>query len=173
MKLWIEWKGGDCPVGPDVEVEVKLRGGSNSTSKASGYAWKKWGTDDDIIAYRVLDDQPSYKDQLIADLDSRTEPQGHPHAAIMAEYAEVAKTNPRPWEEFEVCHDGEWFELGRFGWFSESDKYRRKPAQPKKRKIKFKAYLTDSGTLMRILEGVERALWTRLPALDIETEIEE
>ena len=59
--------------------------------------------------------------------------QGHVHAKLMAEYAEVAKTNPEPWKEFqESWAENEWTGC------SEKDmiwhtacKYRRKPSPPK------------------------------------------
>lgn len=62
---------------------------------------------------------------------------GHIHANIMAEYAEVAKTNPEPWEEFE------WFDGNRGLWkpltehprFYFDALYRRKPSPPKTMKI--------------------------------------
>lgn len=64
---------------------------------------------------------------------------GHIHAKVMAEYAEVAKTNPEPWKEFEyLCgyyKDGEEVDI----WepcladlcFRAEVKYRRKPTPPK------------------------------------------
>ena len=56
-----------------------------------------------------------------------TKPQGHPHAAIMAEYAEVAKTNPKPWEEFERNSSSGWVKLESNEQFVASREYRRKP----------------------------------------------
>lgn len=65
--------------------------------------------------------------------------QGHIHANLMAEYAEVALTNPEPWKEFEyLCgyyKDGEEVDI----WepcladlcFRAEVKYRRKPTPPK------------------------------------------
>ena len=64
---------------------------------------------------------------------------GHIHAGLMAEYAEVALTNPEPWKEFEyLCgyyKDGEEVDI----WepcladlcFRAEVKYRRKPTPPK------------------------------------------
>jgi len=53
---------------------------------------------------------------------------GHVHAALMAEYAEVAKTNDKPWEEFEYgSYDGSWRKMSRHPCWSEGDKYRHKP----------------------------------------------
>jgi len=52
---------------------------------------------------------------------------GHVHAALMAEYAEVAKTNNKPWDEFEYYHNGAWKQMSRHPLFNERDEYRRKP----------------------------------------------
>lgn len=65
--------------------------------------------------------------------------QGHIHAGLMAEYAEVAKTNPEPWKEFEyLCgyyKDGEevdvWEPCLADLCFRAEVKYRRKPSPPK------------------------------------------
>lgn len=74
-----------------------------------------------------------------ADSSSCKPLQGHVHAKLMAEYAEVAKTNPEPWKEFEyLCgyyKDGEEVDI----WepcladlcFRAEVKYRRKPTPPK------------------------------------------
>jgi len=53
---------------------------------------------------------------------------GHVHAALMAEYAEVAKTNDKPWEEFEFRMDVEslWISLNCSPNWSPLCKYRRK-----------------------------------------------
>ena len=64
---------------------------------------------------------------------------GHIHANLMAEYAEVAKTNPEPWKEFEyLCgyyKDGEevdvWEPCLADLCFRAEVKYRRKPSPPK------------------------------------------
>jgi len=53
---------------------------------------------------------------------------GHVHAALMAEYAEVAKTNDKPWKEFEVSgvFPQKWTDLISTPTWNESSKYRRK-----------------------------------------------
>jgi hypothetical protein len=54
---WIEWKGGECPVRPDVMVEVGFR--NSIVNKANADEWG-WGWRDyeisgyDIIKYRVV-----------------------------------------------------------------------------------------------------------------------
>lgn len=57
---WIEWDGEkyspDLPEG--TEVEVTLRGGDTSISKASHFRWRWDDSDDDIIKYRVISKDP-------------------------------------------------------------------------------------------------------------------
>lgn len=54
---------------------------------------------------------------------------GHVHAEIMAEYAEVAKTNPEPWKEFQYYaqNDEYWDSLSTHPAWSTELEYRRKP----------------------------------------------
>lgn len=56
---WIEWAGGECPVGVDTLVEINCRDGHSSVNPAShaDTLWRhsltchpEW----DIIAYRVV-----------------------------------------------------------------------------------------------------------------------
>lgn len=52
---WIEWDGGECPVGPNAVVEVKLRSGSGYQGwQAKTFDWPHLGMPLDIIAYRVV-----------------------------------------------------------------------------------------------------------------------
>jgi hypothetical protein len=54
---WIEWKGGKCPVGPDVTVEIKTDNDARVYSRPAGklrWAWVHGGSVDDIIKYRVV-----------------------------------------------------------------------------------------------------------------------
>jgi hypothetical protein len=54
---WIEWKGGECPVGPDVKVEIKTDNdarGYTLLAKALRWKWAHGGNIDDIIKYRVV-----------------------------------------------------------------------------------------------------------------------
>lgn len=54
---WIYWEGGDCPVGQNQGVEVKLRGGCGDQfydNPASYFEWSHNGLGMDIIAYRVV-----------------------------------------------------------------------------------------------------------------------
>ncbi len=64
-------------------------------------------------------------------------PKGHIHAHLMAEYAEVAKTNPEPWREFQVSYgeDKPWATLEVHPSWNCVAKYRRKPTPPKTMKI--------------------------------------
>ncbi len=60
---WIEWKGGECPIPAAIPVEVKFRKGSTNRKECAG-DWG-WLIDDDeprpydIIAYRVIQEQPT------------------------------------------------------------------------------------------------------------------
>lgn len=58
---WIKWEGGECPVDPDVKVQVQLRCDTSrptwSSSRPAGewrWRWEKHTTPGDIIAYRVV-----------------------------------------------------------------------------------------------------------------------
>lgn len=60
---WIEWKGGECPVGGDVMVVCKVRTGKEFRNgkkiKASILRWRHTGGMADIIAYRLHKPQKS------------------------------------------------------------------------------------------------------------------
>lgn len=53
---WVEWHGGECPVEPDVEVEIGLRDGISNKGAADNFYWyhSEGFPDSDIIKYRVL-----------------------------------------------------------------------------------------------------------------------
>jgi hypothetical protein len=54
---WIEWKGGECPVDPDVMVEIKMDNDARVYSllaKALRWKWAHGGNINDIIKYRVV-----------------------------------------------------------------------------------------------------------------------
>jgi len=52
---WIEWKGGDCPVGRDVDVDLRFRDETPPFyfTAAGGWMWGHNGTPSDIVAYRL------------------------------------------------------------------------------------------------------------------------
>lgn len=54
MTDWIEWKGGECPVLPDRQVEVRFRAGSEDRDVADLLYWHHGNGPSDIVAYRVL-----------------------------------------------------------------------------------------------------------------------
>ncbi|WP_333896617.1 hypothetical protein [Mixta calida] len=58
---WIEWKGGDCPVSSETEVQVRMRDGFIGVAPACTFRWKLASHDQfpaaDIIAYRVVKHQ--------------------------------------------------------------------------------------------------------------------
>lgn len=59
---WRPWPGGECPVDPDVLVEVKFRNGKawldNGAESAGSWEWRwyndKFYESDDIVAYRIV-----------------------------------------------------------------------------------------------------------------------
>lgn len=60
-KEWIEWAGGDRPVGPNVLVEIMtvagiLNGWDSYISTAEQLEWDLIGDGTDVAAYRVIDE---------------------------------------------------------------------------------------------------------------------
>ena len=53
---FIRWRGGDCPVSEDTQVEVILRNGERISNKAGTFNWDDDTHPLDIIAYRVITD---------------------------------------------------------------------------------------------------------------------
>lgn len=49
---WIKWEGGECPVGADVEVEIRTADGEGESHKAGAFAWCHDGAPHDIAYYR-------------------------------------------------------------------------------------------------------------------------
>ena len=59
---WIEWGGGasgSCPVAYATLVEVKSRNGHVAEDCAEAFEWCHEADDDDIIAYRIIQEQPT------------------------------------------------------------------------------------------------------------------
>lgn len=56
MSNWIEWDGGEQPVGNYVMVEMKFRDGVIETGDAIEYfwSWDEYVPEYDIVAYRVV-----------------------------------------------------------------------------------------------------------------------
>lgn len=57
---WIEWPGGECPVHPDTEVEVRLRLGAPYVGQGKDFNWLHFDgkTPTEIVAYRLVPDLP-------------------------------------------------------------------------------------------------------------------
>lgn len=52
---WINWGGGDCPVAPQTNIEVRLRYGTEGpSSNPHGLRWSHGLGDGDIVAYRIV-----------------------------------------------------------------------------------------------------------------------
>lgn len=52
---WTKWTGGDQPVGDGVKVFVRYRNQKTDTGIAIGFDWSPSDLDDDIIAYKILE----------------------------------------------------------------------------------------------------------------------
>lgn len=57
--------------------------------------------------------------------------EGHPHAILMARYAEVAKDNPEPWQFFQYHNrrTGKWVNLRQSPFWNPDIAYREKPKE--------------------------------------------
>lgn len=58
MSEWVEWKGGVCPVPGDTLVELRVRKGDVGCDVAKACWWDHRGEPGDIVAYRVVGEQP-------------------------------------------------------------------------------------------------------------------
>lgn len=60
-------------------------------------------------------------------------PNGHPHAALMAEYAKDAAETDKPWERWEYQDQGciTWHAVAGHPYWTTNARYRRKPKPPK------------------------------------------
>ncbi|NEG57996.1 hypothetical protein [Pantoea agglomerans] len=62
---WIEWGGGECPVGnlfsdTVMVIEVRFRtGNTERSSRPESYSWERYERATDIIAYRIIPEQPT------------------------------------------------------------------------------------------------------------------
>ncbi|MFU0504098.1 hypothetical protein [Pseudaminobacter sp. NGMCC 1.201702] len=59
MTDWIEWRGGECPVrdGTTVDIKTRMRTGVQYPD-ASLADWSHIGSATDIIAYRIVKEEP-------------------------------------------------------------------------------------------------------------------
>lgn len=116
MNDWIEWNGGACPVDGDAKVEVVLVNGDRQALRARNCDWGHLGTGTDIIAYRLAEPE-------------KAKPTGHPHAALMAQYAEDARETAEPWKLWQkrVVPKDAWVTCNDHpGWMQDVE-YRRAP----------------------------------------------
>lgn len=76
MSEWVEWKGGACPVPGDTLVEVRLLERAVGCGVAKSFRWDHRGATLDIVAYRVVGEQPVVPSGVKHD-------QGKPMAGLM------------------------------------------------------------------------------------------
>lgn len=66
---FMPWDGGECPVNPSCIVEILLRNGKNNTNNfgysADLFIWDNTGSENDIIAYKVIKNAPVVRWQWI------------------------------------------------------------------------------------------------------------
>lgn len=118
MSDWIEWKGGACPVDGDAKVWLKFQGGGVDCTGplARRFDWRHDGGLSDIIAYRLAEPE-------------KAKPTGHPHAELMAQYAEDAKTCTEPWKLWQkrVAPQDAWVDCALHPAWTKDIEYRRRP----------------------------------------------
>ena len=67
MSDWIEWRGGECPVGPYTVVNLKTRSYYNRHDTPYTAAAWRWTHEDkatNIIAYRIV--KPAYEGEAVS-----------------------------------------------------------------------------------------------------------
>lgn len=83
------------------------------------------------LAFNCGIDRSQY-DTVMGTPAPEPQPKGHPHAALMAEYAKDAAETDKPWERWEYRRgDGEWCAVGGHPYWTTNDQFRRKPNPPK------------------------------------------
>lgn len=69
---WIEWPGGECPVGGDVLVDFRMRDGAGEVhtySDPGHLLWSHTGGDGDIVAYRPRVKEKTEEQKLLDRVD--------------------------------------------------------------------------------------------------------
>lgn len=117
--MWIEWRGesGEPPVGAGGAVEVRLRNGDTEIAPAGDFAWRHYGNDYDIVAWR----EPWPEDTRIDTIGQNGNDGNHyykkPSWEDAPEWAKwLAQDECGLWFWYEVekveCLDNEWIEIG-------------------------------------------------------------
>lgn len=119
--LWITRNYASTRPDDDAMVKVKLRSGHVHPDARTAKEWN-WNIDGmayNIVAYRVKLVKPA------------AEIKGHPHAALMAEYAKDAALMAEPWKLWQVqIYDcAGWGSLDCNPSWGSQRQYRRKPAE--------------------------------------------
>lgn len=56
-EAWTSWAGGECPVSPEMLVEIRCRDGSTGIERANHWNWNSEFAP--IVAYRLAQEDPS------------------------------------------------------------------------------------------------------------------
>lgn len=87
-----------------------------------------------VMAFGCEFDRSQYDMVMDTSIQEVTpQPKGHPHAALMAEYAKDAAETDKPWERWEYQDQGctTWHAVAGHPYWTTSVQYRRKPDPPK------------------------------------------
>lgn len=85
---WHGWNGGECPVHPKSEVEVRFRGYAKEyylcdRREAGVWAWRHYDSSYDIIAFRVINEHKGPREFLVNE---------YPHGP----FGDISKAKKRP-----------------------------------------------------------------------------
>ena len=65
MTEWIEWKGGECPVGDNELVEIMFSRGGTAIGSNFHWYWHLNGAGGDIVKYRLVDGKKTTKHRSV------------------------------------------------------------------------------------------------------------
>ena len=107
---WIEWNGGECPVGDDVVVDVKTRDGEIEFDPAYFWNWSHEKSsciqDKQIIAYRLHNPEQAKHEFCESVMRSIPEPSGRPTIEqLAAEYRNLFDLSRRKQQEADAAKD--------------------------------------------------------------------
>lgn len=113
---WIEWGGGECPVGRSSLVDLKFRNGATEFGyNASAYYWENANLNTDIIAYRLHRDinsranddrlEQDLNECIGQDVDPAWNGKGLPPLGVECE---LQDKNTKQWQPVKVVYTSEW-----------------------------------------------------------------
>jgi hypothetical protein len=150
---WLPWYGGGCPVAAGTMVDLRYRRGIAEEKAAYAHLsrWKHLPCDDDIVAYRIVE-------------EAKADPYAELKAAAKDPTKQIKYTHP------DGTSDG-WHDSG-YDW-QFSGLVHNYEIRNKLKKMKLLAYIDGvSGELLWRLEGHKvSSYWKRFPSEDKEGEV--